>query len=161
MVAGSIKSEHLLSVSIDRVWKAVAFDGYNLVPKVVPDFISSIELSEGDGGLGTVLKINFTDAVEKFRIAKERIEEIDPEKHAIKYTIFEGWHIGLTLKSYSIEVKFEEVNSSETLVKLNLEHDTIENTPLVVEEEEEIMKDYVLMLKAIEGYLIENPTSYV
>ncbi|XP_020589709.1 pathogenesis-related protein 1-like [Phalaenopsis equestris] len=160
MVAGSITGEHLFPVSIDRAWKAIACEGYNLVPKLLPDFISSIELTEGDGGLGTLLKLNFTEAVEKFRITEEKIEVFDPEKHVIKYTIFEGGYIGLKLKSYSLEAKFEEVNSSEALVKLNLEYDTIENTPLSAEEEEEIMKDYVLMLKAVEGYLIENPTSY-
>ncbi|XP_020589409.1 LOW QUALITY PROTEIN: glutamate receptor 2.3-like [Phalaenopsis equestris] len=142
--------------------QAIAFDAYNLVPKVVPDFVSSIELSKGDGGLGTVLKLNFTKAMKKFRFTKEKIEVLDPEKHVIKYTIIEGGHVGLKLKSYSIsiEVRLEAVNNSEALVKLNLEYDTIENTPLSVEEEEGIMKDIVLMLKAIEGYLIENPTSY-
>ncbi|KAI0529564.1 hypothetical protein KFK09_002116 [Dendrobium nobile] len=160
MVAGSFTRENVAKISLDRVWKAGVLDAHNLIPKLLSDFISSVELLEGEGGLGTVKKTNFTEAVKEFRFVTDKIELLDTENHIVKQSVIDGGLIGQRLKSYSFEMKFEVVNSSETLGKITLEYDTIDDTPLSDEEQEEIMKGLFLIIKAIEGYLIENPTSY-
>ncbi|XP_020589726.1 pathogenesis-related protein 1-like [Phalaenopsis equestris] len=160
MVSGSFTRELVLTVALDRAWKAAVVDSHNLVPKLVPDFVSSVELSEADCRVGTLKIVNFGEAMKEFRFIKERVEALDTEEHIIKHSIIEGGLIGLRLKCYSIEIRYEVVNNSETLANVTLEYDTIDNTLLSAEEQEGSIKGIFLMLKAIEGYLTENPTSY-
>lgn len=64
MVSGTILAEHTSAVPADRLWKASFCDGHNLIPKLLPGIISSIDILEGDGaGVGSVKKFNFTDGL--------------------------------------------------------------------------------------------------
>lgn len=160
MVAGSFTREDVSTVSIDRLWKAGILDAHNLMPKLLPDFISKVEILEGDGGIGTVKKFHFSEAVKEFRFIVDKTEVLDNENHIIKQTIIEGGLISLRLKSYSFEMKFEVGSNGETLEKITVEYDTLDDTPLSVEEEEQISTSLSLMTKAIEGHLIANPAAY-
>ena len=44
-----------------RIFKALILDGDNLVPKLLPQIIKSIEIVEGDGGAGTIKQMNFAE----------------------------------------------------------------------------------------------------
>lgn len=61
MVAGTVTNEIASPVSPARLWKAIVKDSHNLMPKLMPDIISSIAILEGDGGPGTIRQSNFTD----------------------------------------------------------------------------------------------------
>ncbi|PKA62226.1 Pathogenesis-related protein 1 [Apostasia shenzhenica] len=161
MVAGSIGRDYLSPVSPNRIWKAVIFDAHNLIPKLLPDFISSVEILEGDGGVGTIKQLNATEAVTEFRFIKEKTDILDNEKHRVKQSIIEGGLIGLLLKSYSVELKLEEDTDGGTLGKIIVEYETLGDTPLSSEEEEKIMEGVYLVIKTIDQYLLANPTAYV
>ena len=60
MVAGSVSNEILSAVAPERLWKAIVKDSTSLMPKLLPDLISSIVILEGDGGVGTIRKSNFS-----------------------------------------------------------------------------------------------------
>lgn len=61
MVAGSVSNEILSAVAPERLWKAIVKeDSTSLMPKLLPDLISSIVIVEGDGGVGTIRKSNFS-----------------------------------------------------------------------------------------------------
>ncbi|KAK8960444.1 hypothetical protein KSP40_PGU019274 [Platanthera guangdongensis] len=160
MVAGSLTREHISTVAVDRVWKAGVLDSHNLIPKLLPDFIASGEIVEGDGGVGTVKKLTFSDAVKEFRFVKDRVEVIDHEKFIVKQAVIEGGMIGKRLRSYSYEMKFEVGSNGGTVGKIRLEYDTQDDTLLAAEEEEQMLEGLFIMIKAIEGYLLANPTAY-
>lgn len=61
MVSGSFTDEFSSPVAVDRLWKAGILDTHNLMPKIAPDYVKSVEVLEGNGGVGTVKKFNFTD----------------------------------------------------------------------------------------------------
>lgn len=42
-----------------KMFKAFALDSDNLIPKILPQAIKSIETLEGNGGPGTIKQINF------------------------------------------------------------------------------------------------------
>jgi hypothetical protein len=44
-----------------KLFKAFVLDGDNLIPKVAPQAIKSIEIIEGNGGPGTIKKINLDE----------------------------------------------------------------------------------------------------
>ena len=60
MVASTVSNEILSPVTPSRLWKAVVKDSHNLMPKLMPDIISSIVILEGNGGIGTIRQSNFT-----------------------------------------------------------------------------------------------------
>ncbi|KAJ8646740.1 hypothetical protein MRB53_008488 [Persea americana] len=43
-----------------RLWKAMVKDSHNLMPKLLPDIISSIVILKGDVGVGTIRQSNFS-----------------------------------------------------------------------------------------------------
>ncbi|MFS7989776.1 putative Bet v I/Major latex protein [Helianthus anomalus] len=42
-----------------RIFKASIVESHNLMPKLLPDAIKSIELIKGDGGAGSIKQINY------------------------------------------------------------------------------------------------------
>lgn len=63
MVSGTIFDEYKSPITVERLWKSLICDSHNLMPKILPQIISSIDLLEGDGGVGTIKKFNFTDGL--------------------------------------------------------------------------------------------------
>lgn len=44
-----------------RIFKASIVDSHNLIPKLLPHAVKSIELLQGDGGAGSIKQINFAE----------------------------------------------------------------------------------------------------
>lgn len=42
-----------------KMFKAAVLDADNLIPKVMPQAVKSVEIIKGDGGPGTIKKIHF------------------------------------------------------------------------------------------------------
>ena len=53
------ESHETSAVPPARLFKAFVLDSHNLIPKVLPQAIKSIEIIEGNGGPGTIKKITF------------------------------------------------------------------------------------------------------
>ncbi|XP_020585865.1 major allergen Pru ar 1-like [Phalaenopsis equestris] len=152
--------EGVSNVSIDRLWKAGILDAHNLMPKLLPDVITKVELLEGDGGAGTVKKFVFSEAVKEFRYIVDKTDALDDENHIIKQTVVEGGLIGSRLKSYSFELKLEAGSNGKTVEKTTVHYETLDDTPLSVEEQGQINASFSLMTKAVEEHLIANPAAY-
>ena len=58
-----IKINHKLKtqVSPERMFKALILDSNNICPKLMFSSIKSIEYIEGDGDVGSIKQINFTE----------------------------------------------------------------------------------------------------
>lgn len=48
-------------VSPARLFKALAIDAHNLIPKLLPQAVKSIEFIQGDGGAGSIFQVNFIE----------------------------------------------------------------------------------------------------
>ncbi|KAH9306667.1 hypothetical protein KI387_011072, partial [Taxus chinensis] len=106
MVSGSITNELESPLEAQRVWNAFVKDGHNLLPKQVPEVFSSITFIQGDGGVGSIKQINFTDANPDFSFVKELVEEVDEEKFVYRYSHVEGGMLGKKLVSAKYEFKY-------------------------------------------------------
>ncbi|RWR80043.1 major pollen allergen Bet v 1-F/I [Cinnamomum micranthum f. kanehirae] len=135
MVAGSVSNEVFSLVDPERLWKAIVKDSPNLMPKLLPDLISSIEILEGDGGVGTIRKSNFSPVIEGGLIVKK-------------------------VKSTSFELKFEPATEGGSVCKFYAEFEPIEANLPTEEVTKEIMGGMTGMFKAIEGYLLANPEAF-
>ncbi|KAJ8627932.1 hypothetical protein MRB53_021239 [Persea americana] len=161
MVVSIVSNEILSPVAPSRIWKAIAKDSHNLMPKLMPDIISSIVLLEGNGGVGTIRQSNFTSAIKDFSYWKDRVEAIDDEKRVFKYSVIEGGLIGKKVKSTSFELRFEDGADGGSVCKFKGEYEAIEDSLPTEDETKEMIGSMVGMFKAIEGYLIANPDVYV
>ncbi|KAG9444032.1 hypothetical protein H6P81_015372 [Aristolochia fimbriata] len=159
MVAGTYTHESISPVPVSRLWKASA-DTDNIVPKILPELISSIVILEGNGGVGTVKQLNFTQVMKDFSYVKERVDALDGEKRVYKSTVVGGGLMGIKFKAYAFEFKMEARKEGGTKTTLTLEYDTVGDTQMSQEELGDIAKKMMSIPNAIETHLLANPNAY-
>ncbi|KAF8041655.1 hypothetical protein BT93_A0297 [Corymbia citriodora subsp. variegata] len=114
MGATTISQELTCPISPARMFKALIVESNALIPKLLPQFIKSVELVQGDGGAGSIEQVNFTEA-SHFKYVKHRINGLNNEK-------FEC-HNGLNNEKFecqytkSIEVKFEAASDGGSVAR--------------------------------------------
>ncbi|KAM1001798.1 hypothetical protein ACFX13_008364 [Malus domestica] len=62
MSSVSSRQEFTSPVAADRLFKALIIDSDNLIPKLMAQAIKSIEIINGDGGVGSIKQINFAES---------------------------------------------------------------------------------------------------
>ncbi|KAL8204840.1 hypothetical protein R6Q57_010463 [Mikania cordata] len=161
-----------------RIFKASIVDSHNLMPKLLPDVIKSIDIIEGDGGIGSIKQINFVRAGTSLwagcsgntaplphgawrGFAKHKIDELDEKTFTYKYTLIEGNGISDKIEKVCYDIKFEGSADGGSISKMTTTiytHGDFE----IKEEELKVGKEKVLGLyKVVEAYLIKNPDAYV
>ncbi|KAK9933872.1 hypothetical protein M0R45_021045 [Rubus argutus] len=155
----SISQEFLCPIAPSRMFKALIIDSKNLIPKLLPQFIASVEVTQGDGGAGSIEQVNFTEG-SHFKYVKHRIDELDQDNFVCKYTMIEGDALGDKLESIAYEVKFEAASDGSSICKMTSNYNTIGE--FEVKEEEIIAGKNSAMgiYKVVEAYLLENPHVY-
>ncbi|XP_022760622.1 major allergen Pru ar 1-like [Durio zibethinus] len=142
-----------------RMFKALILDSHNLGPKLMFSSIKSIEFIEGDGDVGSIKQINFTEA-SPFKYVKHRIDELDKEKFMCKYTLIEGDALTDKLEFISYEVKFEAYGYGGCICKMTSEYKAKEGIE-IKQEDIELGKDRAIgMYEVIEAYLMAHPHAY-
>lgn len=53
--------EFTCPIAPSRMFKALILDSSNLMPKLLPQFVKSVDLIQGDGGAGSIEQVNFTE----------------------------------------------------------------------------------------------------
>ncbi|KAI7980547.1 hypothetical protein LOK49_Contig136G00016 [Camellia lanceoleosa] len=81
--------EFTTSVAPNRMFKALILDSHNLIPKLLPQSIKSIEYVEGDGSAGSIKQTNFHEG-SHMKCLKHKIDLLDVENYECKYTLIEG-----------------------------------------------------------------------
>jgi len=55
--------EYPSPISPSRLFKALVVDAHNLIPKLLPNSVKSIEIIQGDGGAGSIKQFNFVEGI--------------------------------------------------------------------------------------------------
>ncbi|KAK0607028.1 hypothetical protein LWI29_008114 [Acer saccharum] len=78
MGSSTFTKEFSSPVPAGKLFKALVdiLDSDNLLPKIMPQAFKSVETIEGDGGPGTIKKMNFTEGTE-FKNLKNRVDAVD------------------------------------------------------------------------------------
>lgn len=154
----TIHQEFTTPVPPSRMFKALILDSHNLIPKLMPQAIKSIEYIHGDGGPGSIKQTNLAEGAH-YKYLKHKIDELDPVNHICKYTLIEGDVLGDTLEWISYEVKFEPAGGG-SVCKMTSHYHTKGDIELK-EEEIRAGKDKAMgMYKVVEDYLVANPHVY-
>ncbi|XP_076928809.1 major allergen Pru ar 1-like [Bidens hawaiensis] len=144
--------EHTSSVPPTRIFKASIIDSHNLMAKLLPDAIKSIEIIKGDGGAGSIKQINFAGG-----FVKHQIDELDENTFTYKYTLIEGNGISDKVEKVCYDIKFESSPDGGTISKMITTIYT-QGDFEIKEDELKAGKEKVLGLyKVVEAYLVKNP----
>ncbi|KAM7463116.1 hypothetical protein LguiA_031237 [Lonicera macranthoides] len=147
-------------VSAPRLFKALIVDADNLIPKIIPQAVKSIETIEGDGGPGSIKQMNFIEG-SHFKYVKHRIDALDKENLTYAYTLIEGDALMDKIESISYEIKLEASPEGGCKGKNTSKYYPKEGVEIKEEEIKAGKEKAGGVLKAVEGYLLANPEAYV
>ncbi|KAI3469648.1 hypothetical protein Pfo_026311 [Paulownia fortunei] len=151
--------EHTSPIPPARIFKASIVDSHNLIPKLMPQAIKSIEIIQGNGGAGSIKQINFAQG--SFDSLKYQIDELDEGTYTYNYTLIEGDALIDKLEKISYEVKVEPTPEGGSISKVTSKYYT-KGDFMLKEEDIKAGKERVLaMYKVVEVYLLQNPDAYV
>ncbi|KAK9726362.1 hypothetical protein RND81_05G209100 [Saponaria officinalis] len=145
------------SVAPARLFHAFCYDGHNILPKVVPEFVKSVDVIQGElGSVGSIRQVNFPEG-SPFKYAKNRIDEIDASKFYSKYTTIEGDVLGENKECAVYEVKFEPTGYGchYTMVVHHKGDYVIKEEDIAIGKQ-----NSKKMFNAVERYLTANPELY-
>ncbi|XP_048427538.1 major strawberry allergen Fra a 1-3-like [Pyrus x bretschneideri] len=91
------ESEFISVIPTPRLYNAFVLDADNLIPKIAPEAVKSTEILEGDGGVGTIKKINFGEG-SIYSYVKHKIDGVDKDNFLYKYSVFEEDAISETIE---------------------------------------------------------------
>ncbi|KAG9459521.1 hypothetical protein H6P81_004029 [Aristolochia fimbriata] len=158
MVAGSVTGEFASPIATARIWKAGVREAHLLLPKLLPQVITSIEILEGDGGAGTIKKLTLAEG----GYVKDRVEVMDDEKYLFKYSAIEGGSLlGAKVSSLQFELTIEASPGGGSISKLKVDYDAIDGATGVEEEVAKVKEGVTGMVKAVEAYLLAHPEAYL
>ncbi|KAM7280350.1 hypothetical protein ACFE04_007484 [Oxalis oulophora] len=146
-----------------RLFKAFVTDGDNLIRKIAPQVIKSIDIVEGDGGPGSIKQVTFHKG-HKSNYLKQRIDSIDSENFTYCYSIVGGDAIVNKVQKISFETKIlPSPDGGGSILKNKSTHYAVGEINLsdIEEQLKAGEKKRIGMLKAIEAYLLENPQAYI
>ncbi|XWS14139.1 hypothetical protein CRYUN_Cryun36dG0097800 [Craigia yunnanensis] len=142
-----------------RLFKALIVDSHNLIPKLMPSAVQSIEITEGDGGAGSIRQVNFAEG-SQVKCIKNRIDELDEKNFSYRYSLIEGDGLMDKLDKITYEVKFEVTADGGSKNKMTSTY-YAKGDFVLTEEEIKAGKEKALAIyKVVEGYLIQNPDAY-
>ncbi|GLU18364.1 hypothetical protein SLE2022_346700 [Rubroshorea leprosula] len=121
------------TIPLAKMFTAFVLDGDNLIPKVVPQAVKSVEIIEGDGGPGSIKKITFGE-VHQFKYVKHKMEV----------------PFARTPTSISLLVRLRSRKRKSRLVKKRLWF-----------YQKKKKKEKALgLFRVVEAYLLANPNTY-
>ncbi|EFJ08551.1 hypothetical protein SELMODRAFT_18100, partial [Selaginella moellendorffii] len=126
-------------------------DVHNLLPKIVPDFIKSYELVEGDGGVGTIRKITFGPLVSKEpTVATEKVLAVDDAAKSVTYSLIEGDLTKLYSQFVATTKYVDGADDGSSTAIWSVEYEPIGDSPAPEQAKEAVLGS----MKAVEGYLL-------
>ncbi|XP_061340622.1 norbelladine synthase-like [Gastrolobium bilobum] len=156
---GKLEHELELHVPASEAWDLFGGLGIGkLVEQELPQMFQKVELVEGDGGLGTVLKLTLSPGMPGPACYKEKFTKIDNEKH-IKETqvIIEGGYLELGFTFFRVILEVIEKGEDSSLIKSTIEYELKEedaaNASLVS------IQPFVIITELAKNYLIKNKTA--
>ncbi|CAN0905371.1 Major allergen Mal d 1 [Linum grandiflorum] len=143
-------------ISAPRMYKAL-LDNATLFPKIVPQYKS--EFIQGDGSVGSIRLTTFPDKDQVISV-KHRIDAQDPAEYYGKFTLLEGGPLSADPNFESVvnEVKIDAVGDG-CIVKATNHFHTKEEVDLK-ELIDTTGQQTLGLYKAVEAYLLSNPTTY-
>ncbi|KAK9182246.1 hypothetical protein WN944_025389 [Citrus x changshan-huyou] len=153
-----VEKEVPSAVAPSRLFKALN-DSHNLLPKIAPQTIKSIDILQGDGGVGTVKLLKFAGGGD-YQQTKQRIDALDEANLTGKYTTYEGDGILKLAEKSVYDIKIVDSGNGGSIFKfvaeIHVNDDKLVNEGYIKESEEQGLG----LFKLLDAYLLANPNLY-
>ncbi|PRQ38105.1 putative START-like domain, Bet v I type allergen [Rosa chinensis] len=137
------ESEFTSVIPPARLFKAFVLDADNLIPKIAPQAVKSAEILEGDGGVGTIKKINLGEGSEYSY-----------------YSMIEGDAISDKIEKISYETKLAASSDGGSIIKSTSNYHTKGDVEIKEEHVKAGKERAAGLFKIIESHLLANPDGY-
>ncbi|KAL3506571.1 hypothetical protein ACH5RR_031957 [Cinchona calisaya] len=152
------ESEVTTSIPPTKLFNAFILDD-NLIPKALPQAIKSVEIIEGDGGVGSIKLITFGEG-SQYKSAKHRVDKLDKVNFVYGYTVIEGDAFKDVIEKVCYVVKIEGCGDGGSVCKTSSTYHT-KGDAVITEEQIKAGKEKALqMFKAVEAHLLAHPDAY-
>ncbi|XP_028751622.1 class 10 plant pathogenesis-related protein 2E-like [Neltuma alba] len=152
----TFEDEHVSAVPTARLYNALLKHSHTILPKVIPD-IKNVELVEGTGGPGSVIKVSSVDEGGNPRYGLHKVEVVDEASYVYNYSIVEGNILMEPVEKISFETKIVEGSAGGSVIKVVIKYHT-KGDASPPEEMLKIAKEKGgHLFKSLEGYIAANP----
>ncbi|KAF8012141.1 hypothetical protein BT93_I0314 [Corymbia citriodora subsp. variegata] len=142
-----------------RMFKALILDGDNLIPKLMPQAVKSVELTHGDGGPGSIKQMNFAEG-SQMKYIKHRVDALDKEKMTYSYTMVDGGELASKIESITYDVKMEATPDGGCKGTNVSKYHPKPGFGINEEEIKAGKEKAAAVFKAVEAHLLANPEAY-
>ncbi|KAM7499880.1 hypothetical protein LguiA_024294 [Lonicera macranthoides] len=129
---GIVSDEIEVKVGAREAWKLYAtLQLAKVAEEQLPHLLQKIDVLEGDGAPGTVLKLTFPPGTPVFTSYKEKFTVVDDERMVKETEVIEGGYLDLGFTLY--RTRFEVIdnsqgNSSSCITRATIEYDLNEDS---------------------------------
>ncbi|OEL13746.1 hypothetical protein BAE44_0025234 [Dichanthelium oligosanthes] len=133
---GSLCHEFETGLPAADVWEVYGGlrAGY-LVPQLLPEVFSKVELVEGDGGDGTVLLVTFPPGTPGSEAFKEKFIKVDNENYIKEALVTEGGFLDHGFQKYLVRIeiigKEEKTSIIRSTIEFEVDREHANNPPVV------------------------------
>ncbi|KAF5197794.1 S-norcoclaurine synthase [Thalictrum thalictroides] len=123
-MVGKVEHELEVRVPASELWEIYGgLEVGKMVTKLLPDVFESVEVVEGDGGVGTVLNVIFPKGTSLVTYLKEKFIVIDNEKRVKVVEVIEGGFLDLGFSLYQVYLQIIEKDSKSSIIKSSIEYE--------------------------------------
>ncbi|OVA02895.1 Bet v I domain [Macleaya cordata] len=155
---GQLSKEIEVTVPATDIWEVYgSLELGKLIPKLMPDILRDVEVVEGDGGVGTVLKLTLPPGIPGLSYYKEKFTKVDNEKRHKETEVVEGGYLELGFTLYRITLQIIEKDSESSIIKSTIDYevndDSADNAAFVstkpLETIAQVIGKYLMEKKAV------------
>lgn len=100
-----------------------------LLPELLPQVLSKVELVSGDGGLGTILELTFPPGIPGLEKYKEKFTKIDNEKYIKEAETIDGDVLKLGFLYYMVRFEIIVKGPSSSVIRSTIEYEIDDGHP--------------------------------
>ncbi|XP_028751623.1 class-10 pathogenesis-related protein 1-like [Neltuma alba] len=152
----TFEEEHVSAVAPARLYNASLKHSHTILPKVIPD-IKNVELLEGTGGPGSVIKVSSVDEGGNPRYGLHKVEVVDEASYVYNYSIVEGNILMEPVEKISFETKIVEGSAGGSVIKVVIKYHTKGDASPPEEMLKTGKEKGAHLFKSLEGYIAANP----
>ncbi|XP_047269510.1 norbelladine synthase [Capsicum annuum] len=124
---GTLSQEIEVPVAANEVWKIYGtIQLANIVVKHLPNIVHRVDILEGDGGVGSILKVTFPPGTPLLTSHKEKFVVVDDVKRVKIAQVVEGGLLDLGFTLYKVKFEVIEKDKDTCITKATIEYEVKE-----------------------------------
>ncbi|XP_004307851.1 PREDICTED: S-norcoclaurine synthase-like isoform X2 [Fragaria vesca subsp. vesca] len=124
VVGGQVTHELEVQVSASQAWELIStLELAKLIQQTLTDVVEKIEVVQGDGQAGTILRITCAPGVPGPGWQTEKFTVVDNEKRVKVAEVIEGGYLELGFTLFRVRAEIIECSSSSCIIKSSLEYE--------------------------------------